>query len=256
MSIHRPLATLCLWLLGLSPAPSADPLEQVLHTVLSPASQEQVAFREVVRLATGRSVLRLDPEDPPAQAILAALCSALDATLVRLNQPDSPTRSETRINEVSVHFETALRETIDQLPEFECTRPLTAAGKSQAPGYPDLLIRHLPSGRIAYLDPKLYAAGSPGSSLRTFYYTPRLETNKVLHDAHHLLAGFEHDGHTGTWRFTGWKLVDLFGFHVRLKAEYQASNRDLYREDLILRSSPCPSPIPPPASPPPSAGGR
>lgn len=69
------------------------------------------------------------------------------------------------------------------------------------------------------------------------WFTPRLATNKVLHDAHHLLAGIEHDGRVGAWMFTGWKLVDLCDFRVRLKAEYQGGNRDLYREELILRSS-------------------
>lgn len=59
----------------------------------------------------------------------------------------------------------------------------------------------------------------------------------MQHDAHHLLAGIEHDGRAGAWKFTGWKLVDLHEFNVRLKAEYQASNRDIYRQSLILRSS-------------------
>ena len=31
--------------------------------------------------------------------------------------------------------------------------------------------------------------------------------------------------------------MDLFDFRVRLKAEFQGSNKDLYREKLLLRSS-------------------
>ena len=74
------------------------------------------------------------------------------------------------------------------------------------------------------------------SSLRTFYFTPQTETNKVLHDANHLLVGIEHDGNTGKWRYLRWHLVDLSGFKVRLKAEFQASNEDLYRPELIIRT--------------------
>ena len=218
-------------------APSEESLDHILRTVLDQAAQKEVPFRDVVRIATGRRILPLHPAVEPDRAILDVVTSAIGEAVARLNQPDSPVRNETRINEVSVHFERALLEIIDRHPEFTCVRPATSSGATQASGYPDLLIRHIPSGRVAYLDPKLIQSGSLESSLRTFYYTPRLATNKVLHDAHHLLAGIEHDGRVGAWTFTGWKLVDLCDFRVRLKAEYQGSNRDLYREELILRSS-------------------
>jgi hypothetical protein len=227
--------------------PAEESLENILRTVLDPGSQGDVPFRDVIRLSTGRKILPLDPGNEPDRRLLEILTSALDETLARFNRPDSPTCRETRINEVSIHFERALRETIDRHPEFTCVRPETASGAVQSSGYPDLLIRHEPSGRIAYLDPKLVQAGSLSSSLRTFYFTPRVETNKVRHDAHHLLAGIEHDGRVGAWKFTGWKLVDLYGFCVHLKAEYQASNRAVYRDELILRAStPNPAKVSPP----------
>jgi hypothetical protein len=229
-----PLVVVLVW----APTVTAEEsLDQILSTVLDRAAQEEVPFRDVVRIATGHKILPIHPAGEPDQAILEVVTSAIAESVARLNRPDSPVRVETRINEVSVHFERALLEIIDRHPDFTCARPATSSGATQSSGYPDLLIRHLPSGRVAYLDPKLIQAGSLVSSLRTFYYTPRLTTNKVLHDAHHLLAGIEHDGHLGAWTFTGWKLVDLYDFRVRLKAEYQASNRDLYREELILRSS-------------------
>ena len=51
---------------------------------------------------------------------------------------------------------------------------------------------------------------------------------KITDDAVHLLAGIEHDGKDGLWTFTGWRLVDLSKLRVRLKAEFQASNAELY----------------------------
>ena len=104
-------------------------------------------------------------------------------------------------------------------------------------GYPDLMLTHIASGRICYLDPKLFESSSRASTLRTFYYQPKPQSGKVHHDAHHLLVGIEHDGNDGAWEFTGWELVDLADFHVRLKAEFQGSNRDIYRDELILRRS-------------------
>ena len=91
------------------------------------------------------------------------------------------------------------------------------------------------TGRIYYLDPKLYAAGSRESSFRTFYFEPKVATNKVREDAVHLLVGFEHEAKTGgRWNFTSWDLIDLSHFKVRLKAEFQGSNRDIYKPEAII----------------------
>ena len=139
------------------------------------------------------------------------------------------------------------------------TAPFTANGKQYAAGsfvvktaqpygpfantmlsrqdYPDLRILDKASGRVLYLDPKLFERGSRASSLRTFYFEPKRETNKILNDAHHLIVGFEHDGEAGAWTFLGWELVDLANFRVKLKAEFQAANRDLYKPDAVLLRS-------------------
>jgi hypothetical protein len=98
---------------------------------------------------------------------------------------------------------------------------------------------------VFYLDPKLYAAGSRDSSFRRFYFEPKKSTNKVRDDAVHLVVGFEHalrvaksDSWKAIWKFTRWDLVDLSRFTVNLKAEFQGSNRDMYRPDAIVASGP------------------
>jgi hypothetical protein len=195
-----------------------------------------VPFAELIETSTGKQVLPMSPDDPVDGEILALIDEAIGQVLVRFNRPDSETYAVSRINEVSSYVENALIEELDRAPELECTYPRTSAGNLQRAGYPDLMIRHRESGRIIYLDPKLVQEGSMRSSLRTFYFTPQIETNKVLHDAHHLLVGIEHDGNTGKWRYLRWHLVDLSRFKVRLKAEFQASNEDLYRPELIIRT--------------------
>ena len=52
-------------------------------------------------------------------------------------------------------------------------------------------------------------------------------------DAHHLIVAFEHDKGT----FARWELVDLATFKVKLKAEFEGSNRDLYRDDATVAKS-------------------
>ena len=39
------------------------------------------------------------------------------------------------------------------------------------------------------------------------------------------------------WKFVRWDLVDLSRFTVKLKAEFQGSNRDIYRPEAIVGSS-------------------
>jgi hypothetical protein len=122
---------------------------------------------------------------------------------------------------------------------LRCDFPLTAEGKLQRSGYPDLRLADVESKRVFYLDPKLYAAGSRDSSLRAFYFEPKKATNKVRDDAVHFVVGFEHETRekNGLWKFTRWDLVDLSRFTVKLKAEFQGSNRDIYRPEAIVASS-------------------
>ena len=216
-------------------------MESLVSTVQNGGGTfKDVEFSSLIETSTGNQVIAMSPLEPIDAEIMSGIGGAMEQVIKQFNRPDSPTSSEGRINEVSAYFEGALLTELDRAPEFECGYPRTAAGNLQRSGYPDLMIRHIESGRVIYLDPKLVAEGSLNSSLRTFYFTPRVETNKVLHDAHHLLVGIEHDGNTGQWKFLRWHLVDLTRFKVTLKAEFQANNKDIYRPELILQSGEVP----------------
>lgn len=197
-----------------------------------------IPFAQVVFDATGKKVLAFDPQDPTDQRVVKAIATALDQVVRQLNAPGSVIEKIPRINEVSSHFEDALRETLDAAPGLSCDFPKTADHHVQRSGYPDLRLVDDETKRVFYLDPKLYAAGSRESSFRTFYFEPRQSTNKVRDDAVHFVVGFEHEPRTsGAWKFTRWELVDLAHLQVRLKAEFQGSNHDLYRPDAIVARS-------------------
>ena len=139
---------------------------------------------------------------------------------------------------MSSYFENTLRELLSSTPGLSCDFPRTIDGKVQRSGYPDLRLVDNATQRVYYLDPKLYAVGSRDSSFRTFYFEPKVETNKVRDDAAHLILGFEHEERkAGYWKFTRWDIVDLAHFKVKLKAEFQGSNRDMYRPEAIVASS-------------------
>ena len=154
---------------------------------------EGILFSEVIAATSGKRVIPVDRKDTDIARILGKLGTALDGVLVKMNAADSPAKQERRVNEMSAHFEDALRAALNATDGFSCVVPSTAAGAKQRSGYPDLRLLDKATGRIFYLDPKLYAKGSRSSSLRTFYFTPRRETNKVNDDAHHLIVAFEHE---------------------------------------------------------------
>ncbi len=202
------------------------------------AAFKGIRFADVIAATSGKRVLPVNRADPDEKHILATIGTALDAVLVELNAPTSKTRTAKRVNEMSSHFENAIQARLNAVDGFTCAFPKTSAGKTQRSGYPDLVLRHPASGRVFYLDPKLFAAGSKTSSLRTFYFEPKRETNKVTEDARHLIVGIEHARDAdGTVRFVRWELIDLAEFRVRLKAEFEGSNADMYRPDAVVGAS-------------------
>ena len=199
--------------------------------------QRRFSFARVIEGATANKITPFDRENPAALVILEAIRNSADHAMRLHSQEGSPLRGLRRINEGSRFFEDTLREQIDSHPALLCSVPLTSDGREQRTGYPDLRIEHVASGLVAYLDPKLFEEGSQGSTLRSFYYKLGTQPSKVTEDAQHLLLGFAHDGANGAWTFTSWELLDLSALTVGLKAEFQASNRDLYEGESRLASS-------------------
>jgi hypothetical protein len=215
---------------------SAADVRSAVTAIMSDEQQlSGVPFSEVVHAATGRRVVPLQMTNAVDRELIAKISRALEAVLRKLNEPNGPAQQQRRINEVSSLFEAAMKAELNAIDGFTCDFPKTASGAAQRSGYPDLRLADKTSGRVVYLDPKLFESRNRASSLRTFYYEPKRDTNKVLEDAHHLIVGFEHDGKAGgAWKFLGWELVDLANFRVKLKAEFQASNRDLYQPGAIV----------------------
>jgi hypothetical protein len=204
-----------------------------------------IPFAEVIFDTTGKRVLRFNPEDEVDARVGKQIAGVLDEVMTHLNAPESVIQGIPRINEVSSHFEDLMRELLNKAAGFSCDFPKTAAGATQRSGYPDLELIDQQSHRVYYLDPKLYAVGSRDSSFRTFYFEPKVATNKVREDAVHFIVAFEHEKPAGgpsaagpiRWKFTRWDLVDLSHFQVKLKAEFQGSNHDMYRPEAIVATS-------------------
>jgi len=202
------------------------------------AALKGIRFADVIAATSGRKVIAIDRKDKDEQRVLAQIGTALDSVLTIMNAPDSKTRGVKRVNEMSAKFEDSILAQLKVLPGLECAIPPTAAGVRQRSGYPDLRLVDKATGRVFYLDPKLFAQGSKTSALRTFYFEPKRATNKVNDDARHLIIGIEHARDAeGVVHFMKWELIDLANFRVKLKAEFEGSNADMYRPDAVVGRS-------------------
>ena len=212
--------------------PQTDDVALVKSLLGENLSERKFSFATIAEACSGKKVLPLD-DSPAHKRVVAAIHKALAETVAEQNKPDSPVRKLRRINEASKFFEDGIHARINAMPGLRCEIPPTRSGEHQRSGYPDLRITDAESGRVFYLDPKLVEQGSAESTFRTFYFEPKNETLKITDEAVHLLVGIEHDGKTRQWTFTGWRLVDLSTLKVRLKAEFQASNADIYHKSVL-----------------------
>ncbi len=206
--------------------------DEISRLVRQEQELANVPFPEVIRAATGHTVIPVDPKADAA--LLAGVTEAIARTITALNNPEHPIHRAARINEASRFVEDQLRAELNKVPGWSCDIPRNAAGEAQRSGYPDLVVT-LPDGSTVYLDPKLVSAGQADSTLRTFYYQPRTDTGKVTRDARHLLVGFRHNAAIGPGlRLESWKMVDLSRLRVRLKAEFQAGNDRIYTDANVI----------------------
>ncbi|MFV0416566.1 MAG: hypothetical protein ACK5NG_09395 [Chthoniobacterales bacterium] len=192
------------------------------------------SFAEVIQATTGNHIIPVNAGADKKTLKIISRC--ISRALRNCNDPNNPIHKTKRINEASSFVESALIEQLNTVEGWSAGIPKTKDGDEQRSGYPDIRLS-LPDGKIFYLDPKLFAPDSKNSSFRTFYYEPKIETNKVNEDATHLLVGIQHNGKVGKeLHLETWELVDLSKLLIQLKAEFQASNRDLYKDENIVSS--------------------
>lgn len=217
--------------------PAADaenPAARIPALLANARELEGISFADVVREATGYRVIPVNASRDADR--IEQVAAAMDRTLVVLNAPNHPMQSTARINEASRFIEDELHRQLNQVAGWKCTIPGSEDGVGHRAGYPDLRVDTAEG--VLYIDPKLLAPGSETSSLRTFYYEPRTVTNKIRSDAIHLLIGVTHNGgDAGPLQLRKWKIVDVSSLPVRLKAEFQASNRELYSGDRVIAES-------------------
>ncbi|WOO41268.1 hypothetical protein [Rubellicoccus peritrichatus] len=186
---------------------------------------ERVPLRQIIPSMTGYNVLDWDGEEGDA------FSQVMENTFLKLRKEGVKAG---RVNEAGLDVEQVLIEEL-KAAGFSADTPMAQSGKRRSVGYPDVEVRK--GDQLFYLEVKTYNDDNVSSSQRTFYLSPSKDP-KITGDGFHLLAAFSLK-HEGDERYiaTGYKLLDIASLECRLKYEFNASNRDLYTDDMVVFSS-------------------
>ena len=183
-----------------------------------------ISFKDVIEVTSGYELVPINLQQKEDAELVEKLIYSSKNFLTLCNKTKRRFFGN-RINEVSRAIENELVEEISKTGLKPKILP--------AMGYPDieLIDQH---GRLTYLEIKISSI-IKHSRLRSFYYTTG---KKIKRDARHLLLGLliieEKDKY---WKIEEWTLTDLSKLIVYLKAEFNASNIDIYKPELILAKS-------------------
>ena len=191
-------------------------------------SPERLPLETVIEALSGCRVLDWQGEE---QQGLAEVADAI------LHEVRAAPLSAARPNEIGNRLEEVVSAAIDEIG-WQVGRPAGLSGRRRSAGYPDL--EFTAGGRAFYLEVKAFSSGTERSTQRTFYLSPS-DDFKVTRDAFHLLLACEIvPVGEDTYSLRSVKWLDLRNLEVRLKHEFNASNRDLYSDEngLVILEKP------------------
>ena len=205
-------------------------LEQTIGKFLEPL--KGIPFTVAIKALTGCAVLAFDVSDDKNRKLLEKLKQT--AQIAGEKAYDEGLFAA-RPNEAGNRIESLVLKALNQVG-LKAYRPLSKSGRRKAAGYPDIQIED-EHGRIICLDCKTYSTRTKGQTFRTFYFSPSRDP-KITRDAFHLLMSFELDREVrqGARAYVpiSWQIYTLDKLLVQVKHEFNASNKDLYREESLL----------------------
>ncbi len=199
--------------------------EALLRDIFTLSSKVgSVPFPMVVHASAGFRVIPIYTSNASDKNLIVTLKKILDAYLQTLEKTHYRLEGD-RPNEVGSRIEGGL--------VHEMTRSSLKVKKLSQKGYPDIEIEH--EDRLSYLEVKVSSTVEP-SDLRYFYYS---SGEKIKGDARHLLVniGIARLQNTNNiWKVGKCVISDLSKLVVKLKAEFNASQKDISAKSMELFS--------------------
>jgi len=220
-------------------------IESILRQILQPI--EKISFFTFIRVISGYKVIPLDLLTDKDRKLIDDLIKASNKVIEDIKntegiKKDGKKDGETakRPNEVGNHIEAYVKKALSKYGYT--TTPKTKTGNRKATGYPDIEFWHggkcENDGRIVYIEIKTYNEKNVNSSQRTFYASPPSDKDgfKIIHDAPHIVISFKIEKINNNYYATGFKIVDLYKLTGSIKREFNASNKELYSDELVIYS--------------------
>lgn len=208
-----------------------EQLENVIKQMLRPING--VPLNLVMETITGKKVIAFDNNNPMDEALLSTLIIVAKQTGDEINKTGIASR---RANEVGNRIENFVLNSLNA-NSFRAETPKTKSGRAQSTGYPDIYFCDQ-ANRHNYLECKTYNIESIDTSLRSFYLSPSKDP-KIIYDAHHFVLSYEifEAGRIkgeNIYKCKSWKILSIDKLNLNVKYEFNASNKALYDESLIL----------------------
>jgi len=206
-------------------------LEQVIKNMLQPL--KDVPFSLAIEAISNCKVISFDKNKNEDLKLLKKLEEVAQESARKINKEGIKRK---RANEVGNDAEDFVIYQAN-IAGIKAERPENRAGKKQVMGYPDILLIDKKE-RAIYLEIKTYNQENIESTQKTFYFSPS-ENFKVKYNGLHIALSFEihisgNKGEFNVYKCRGWKILDLSKLMVDVKHEFNANNKQLYHEDLII----------------------
>ncbi len=207
-------------------------LEQALAQMLKPV--RGIPFSVIVKSLAGRQVIQIDKADAADIELLKRLKKTIQFCSSELRS--NPIK-RSRPNEVGNDVEAYVMRALPKAG-LAAARPTSHAGLGKSTGYPDILVRD-GENRATYLECKIFAQASVGTTMRSFYLSPS-DSFKVCVDARHLLLAFGMEAspipgsRESLYVPKSYKLIDLHDLLCDVKYEFNSDNRRLYAPSMML----------------------
>lgn len=200
---------------------------QSLETIVKVIRQHDthgISYPAVIEAFAGQKVIEVNKTTD--RLLIKSLQSAMNdcENFIANNSIQS-----SRINEVGNKMEQLVIDAINKMNgSLSAEKPKTRSGRIKSTGYPDVLIWD--GKKPTYLEIKTYNKNSLDTTLRSFYLSPSTDF-KIVHDARHMLVGFEIEETTNNLHVANsHKLIDLFKLPCAVQFEINSNNKLMYRE--------------------------
>ena len=194
-----------------------------------PKHGDEVYLRDIVKKMTGNNVSKCSDDLLETIIKIAASCieimknpekyehkfskENIDIPNTPLTFPDKCDKKK-RANECGNYMESILN-----IADENIVSPKTSNGKQMSSAYPDRELKDQ-----AYIEVKVFDVDSKESSFRSFYLST---LDKITKSLPHILVAFPHKD--GVLIDTKPEVIDLYDLKLKLKQEYNASNKDVYK---------------------------